>query len=174
MEISNPIASQYVINQGLTSQLNDFGKQLPIKSERFSPRESLGKNKVPATTEDEQRLKSKQERTEQDKNQQATLQSNPNSNSLEDNISTNGQGSQNPTYELIANNPRVLLQGNAQNNLQTNSNLPQAFNPSNNAPAIAQNSEQNPNNLPEPIKRYLENSSLNKLNGNASNIDFMV
>jgi len=36
MEISNPIAAQYIVNQGIAAQLNDHGKQLPIVSEQFT------------------------------------------------------------------------------------------------------------------------------------------
>lgn len=35
MQIQNPIASQYVFNQGLTARLNTAPEQLPVKATRF-------------------------------------------------------------------------------------------------------------------------------------------
>ncbi len=36
MEISNPVASQYVSNQGITARLNTPASQLPVRSDNFS------------------------------------------------------------------------------------------------------------------------------------------
>jgi hypothetical protein len=65
MEISNPIASQYVMNQGLAAQLTTPNAQLPIKSERFTTGNPPENNKVPAPTEEEQNLRSEKESQKQ-------------------------------------------------------------------------------------------------------------
>lgn len=107
MEISNPIASQYVSNQGLAAQLNSQNAPLPIKSERFSVN-SKNPNQVPAPTEDEQRLRSEENKPKPANAQQLILsESSAAANTYNDlasfQQSSNQQANQNPLPSLAQN-----------------------------------------------------------------------
>ena len=160
MEISNPIALQYVTNQGLASQLNNQNKQLPVKSDRFSV-----DNKIPAPTEDEQQL-----RSETDKKK--TLAANVNEN---DKANKTGEeqanGSSSLQNQLFNDNQTVYpLSTTASRNLTANSNLSQQQISEQDSSVVSKENEQ----LSGPIKSYLETSTLSSEPSNLARIDYFI
>ncbi|MFK5891943.1 MAG: hypothetical protein QM504_01835 [Pseudomonadota bacterium] len=149
MEISNPIATQYVTNQGLASQLNAQNKQLPVKSDRFSV-----DNKIPAPTEDEQRLRSKA-----DKKNKTSTGINDNSN----NTSVEQPTGLTSNQELLP-----LVTGNAINLADNSRNFQQQ--PGQDAAIAFKQKEP----VSAPIQSYLETSALNSGASQLSRIDFFV
>ena len=146
MEISNPIASQYVMNQGLASQLTAQSTQLQIKSDRFTVGNPPENNKVPAPTDEEQRL-----RSEEDKKKQQ--------NTLADSSTNNT--SENTQELLLASEQSILPNINITNQQNTNS-IPVAL------------SQQN-NQFSAPIQSYLETSAMTSpSSGISSRVDFFV
>ena len=147
MEISNPIASQYVMNQGLAAQLTTQSAQLPIKSERYSAGQPPDNNKVLAPTEDEQRL-----RSEEDKKKEQS------------GIVTNNNPESEATQELIL--------ANEQNTLAKLANQQRAYQ---SPTSLSQQEKQFPGNSPNPIQSYLENSAISTASsGISSRIDFFI
>ncbi|MFK5984849.1 MAG: hypothetical protein QM479_05440 [Pseudomonadota bacterium] len=153
MEISNPIALQYVTNQGLASQLNTQANQLPVKTERFS-----AEQKIPAPTEDEQRLRSEEEKN---KKQAAKLKEEQTENAL---VKSDQQPNSSQTaFSIVtyANNNNNVL-SKFQNSPQTDSEL----NP------VPVNSKTN--QISTQIKSYIETSALSSTTSNISKIDFFI
>ncbi len=139
MEISNPVALQYITNQGLASQLNTQNKQLPVKSERFS----LG-NKIPAPTENEQRL-----RSEVDKKNKQPANTGENS----DNSSVEYTGSLVVSQENLP-----AITGNARNLANNSGNSQQQTQGQDPAIVFRQKDP-----ISTPIQNYLEISNLNSM-----------
>jgi len=149
MQISNPIATQYVTNQGLASQLNTQIKQLPVKSDRFSL-----DNKIPAPTEDEQRLRSEADK----KNKQSAYVNDSSSNiSLEQ------------TAGLAINQENLPAANASARNLANNSGNPQQSAGQDVAVPFKQKEP-----LSTPIQAYLETSALNSDTSQLSRIDFFI
>ncbi len=157
MEISNPLASQYISNQGLASQLNTQGNQLPVKSDRFSVEQ-----KIPAPTEDEQRLRSeaeKRKRTSENTDERKIGEALANKNSESNPALEDQQKALATTNNLLSDNNRDRLtpyKGGQGTEL---------------SPTLS--SEQN-NQPSTPIKHYLETSALNSGTKGLSQIDFFI
>ena len=148
MEISNPIATQYIVNQGVASQLNNQSKHLPVvKNERFSP-----ENKIPAPTEDEQRLKAEEDSSRKNTPLQSEAQQAENS---EHQAGINqGQSSVNQ-LDIFPRANAVINQGNSQDiekHIQPTQSLLQ-------------------DNQNSPIDKYLENSRSQQFSNTATYID---
>jgi uncharacterized protein YgiM (DUF1202 family) len=165
MEISNPIALQYVSNQGLASQLNTQNKQLPVKSDRFSI-----ENKIPAPTEDEQRL-----RSEADKKKQlsANINGNDSSNQIDKEQENNSANSQNQflnnnltNFPIAPATSGSLVSGN----LPERQNIPQQELSEQDITELVKEKEQ----LSGPIKSYLETSALGSETSNLARIDYFI
>lgn len=153
MEISNPIALQYVSNQGLASQLNTQGKQLPVKSERFSV-----EKKVPAPTEDEQRLRSEAENRRKP----------PESTKEEEASIAQAESKNNSAFAFTQ--PTYPIPANATNNLAASfQNTQQQETGQSPALPVEKGAQDS-----IPIKRYLETSSINSATSNLSTIDFFI
>ncbi len=150
MEISNPIASQYVMNQGLASQLTAQSTQLPIKSDRFTVGNPPENNKVPAPTDEEQRL-----RSEEDKKKQQ--------NTITDSSTNNT--SENTQELLLASEQSILPNLNITNQQNTNSS------PVSSPIAFSQQNSQSS----APIQSYLETSAMAApSSGISSRVDIFV
>ena len=140
MQISNPIATQYVTNQGLASQLNTQDKQLPVKSERFAL-----DNKIPAPTEDEQRLRSEADK----KNKQ--------------------------TAGLEINQENFPAVNGSARNLANNSASPQQQATEQYIAELSDDKEPKQKEpVSAPIKSYLETSALSSGTPQLSRIDFFI
>jgi hypothetical protein len=160
MEISNPIALQYVTNKGLASQLNAQNKQLPVKSDRFAV-----ENKVPAPTEDEERLRSEADKK---KTQSANINENDNLNKTGEEQGNNSSTSQNQLFN--PNQTTFPLSPVTPRNLAENSNLSQQITSEQDAAVLSKEKEQ----LSGPIQSYLETSALSSKPTNLARIDYFI
>jgi len=160
MEISNPIASQYVTNQGLASQLNTQNKQLPVKSERFAV-----DNKVPAPTEDEERLRSEADKK---KTQSANIDENNDINKASDEQDNNSSNQQNQL--LNTNQQNYPLSPATPRNLAESSTESQQLTSEQNATVLSKEKEP----VSGPIQSYIETSALSSEPSNIARIDYFI